>query len=126
MKYLKSNFFIENRKYIKTYENILKNQAKINDYVIIDSIFKTIKYFENSIGRITSIENDLDFEGDSDIIEIKYENIPDDVIDRAKFFFDFIIFNNTSYIIVSRDQIRYWSKNKEELEAKLMANKYNL
>jgi len=49
---------------------------------------------------------------------ITYDNIPADIFDKK--------INNINVILFKRDDIEYWSKNKEELELILQTNKFNI
>ena len=110
-------------KYIKKFENV-KIEPKIGDYVIIEpsSLFvhgstfsdlTTKEFISNNIGQITHIQNP---EQCRPIISVRYFNIPSHLI---KFF-------HTYCRDYRKDEIVEISKNKEELELKLQAKKYNL
>ena len=99
-------------KYIKHYED-LKITPQIGDYVISASNPKEetvdIKTFLlNNIGQIVSIINN------GARIRLKYENVPSNLLNE----------DDTWWIDV--EDILHHSSNKEELEIKLTANKYNL
>ena len=103
-------------KYIKTFENI--NEIEIGDYVKINiflyippSLKKYYHFINNNISIVNSIDDDL--------IECKYSNIPIDI----KFCF---IHSNNDAVRIHRDFIVDFAKTKQELEAKLLAKKYNL
>ena len=52
--------------------------------------------------------------------KVRYFNIPDDI--RNKYFRAGAI----DYAVFTREDIKYWSEDKEKLELILVANKYNI
>ena len=103
-------------KYLKTYEEVNIGQPEVDDYVLVDSDdIHYQKYSNKYIGKITDIE-------------INTANNKRDIF--------YVLFNNSAPYVKSnvtrtreiffRYEIKYWSKNKEELEPILQANKYNL
>jgi len=100
-------------KHIKLFEEINQNvigswtlAPEVGDYVICDSTnFDLLKNLvKNNIGKLIQIEK---VTRDDDNYYIKYTEIEND-------------------IVFWRSEILYWSKDKEELEAILTAQKYNL
>lgn len=112
-------------KYLKTYEFKSVVMPKVGDYVICDvsrytSDKEFIDFISNSIGKIKEIE----YSNDSIDYFIKYKNIPTDKIEDW-FPDNDILFASYSKIYKEND-IKHWSKDKEELKALLSSNKYNL
>ena len=95
-------------KYLKTYESSIS--YSVGDYVIIQTE-NIPDFIENNIGQIIKIANYNE-------ISVKYENIP--IKYKSYYFTD----NNERRFVNS--QILHCSKNKEDLEHILTANKYNL
>ena len=103
-------------KYIKKFEN-LKNKLEIGDYVLceekLDHEYTTDIIMENfsstHIGKYVANKDD-------NICLIEYKKIPDIIKD----YFD----GNNRQILI--EEIKYFSKNKKELELILVTNKYNL
>jgi hypothetical protein len=116
-------------KYIKTYENIIK-EPQIGDYVIIDYEFpdkEWTQYITNSIGQIIITSNNRS----SDLLIRFYvtKQVYDNFVKiNGDKYNSFNIENNNIYINIRllKNRIKYISKNKEELEIILAANKYNL
>jgi len=99
MRYLmKSKFFTESKKYLKTYESVC-SLPKIGQYAIID--YEDTKKF----GKIVFI---------SDHTYIISTNINDQSN----------TFDNT--FIVDINKILYWSDNKDDIEIYIDKDKYNL
>lgn len=118
-------------KYIKTYERINIRNIKIGDYILSNFIYGAAiggdhywpNYINNSIGQVVNIYNK--------VIVTKYlvpESIYNEMFDNVDNRRYIYIENNNYYIDMSfnRDNIKYFSSNKEELELKLAANKYNV
>lgn len=103
-------------KYIKKFEN-LENKLEIGDYVLceekLDHEYTTDIIMENfsstHIGKYVANKDD-------NICLIEYKKIPDIIKD----YFD----GNNRQILI--EEIKYFSKNKKELELILVTNKYNL
>ena len=92
-------------KYIKAYEDM--NDIQFNNYVVLqDNMFKGS--LKDKIGRIVRLCND---KWRGEWFDIKYEDPKETV-------------RITTGIIP--DAIKYSAKTKEEIEAILAANKYNL
>jgi hypothetical protein len=114
-------------KYLKTYEKIFTfGVPEPGDWVIIDyssSISSPIDNFvKNNVGQIigTGFWGYEDVNGNEQEVltfEIEYFNIP---IHLKKHFIA------GGSIEVERKNIKSWSKNKEELELIINAEKYNL
>lgn len=110
-------------KFIKKFES--KNQFK---YVLVDPIgirseptvpkIKKIfhNFINNNVGEITSDYTKLSNE---DIVRVRYLNVPK----KLKQFF---LFNNGYEISIRVKKIITHSENKEDIEALIDANKYNL
>jgi len=120
-------------KHIKTYEEVNINEPEVGDYAIIknDSIyFNTTPWkSENDINYLNFIKSSIGYifkKPNKTSYLIKFENIPDIYNKYFQFsdYSDGLKFGNS--ILVYDDDIEYWSKNKEELEHILAANKYNL
>ena len=118
-------------KYLKTYES-KNNDVKINDYVIINFNFRSkiwSEYVNNHIGKITNTKSKSLFkqyqaiyEIDDYIFETYFKNDAESDIDCVQYDGD------NKYIIMNfnRSDILYHSKNKKELEAVMLARKFNL
>lgn len=110
-------------KHIKLYENF-NELPEIGDYVLVD-ITDANKEYQNfindNIGRIIFINNPDDW-----ILYLEYENIPKNI--RHMFSHSAPGKQNlTSYVTVLHvNDIKHFSKNKENLEAILASKKYNL
>jgi putative ribosome biogenesis GTPase RsgA len=101
-------------KYLKTYENTIKDEPQVGDYVIIKPQFsneKYVNYINNNIGRITKISK-------NNIATIFYENVPNEIL----IWFEL----GAKNIQVKTSNIIYHSKNKKNLEPFLIINKYNI
>lgn len=103
-------------KHIKTFEE--KTKLKIGDYVICHTIAKyvhnsdeTLDFIHNNVGKYVKYARSYDLK-----YCIKYENVPK--LSEINLYDDLFWFDK--YEIVD------YSDNKEELEMKLAANKYNL
>lgn len=116
-------------KYLKKYESI--NSPQIGDYVIMryglpyvfdDYMSKEeiLKFISNNIGKIIEI---IDMENKL-FVEIEYDDIPDDLIDY--FSTDFPDHLTQNLLIFNLDDIKMFDKDKEILEIKTSAIKYNL
>jgi hypothetical protein len=115
MKYIKSY----ERNFLKTYEEI-KEEPQIGDYVVCtESRIQNMKqintapfttFISNNIGKL------IKYLEPNQLYSVKYKNIPDNI----KNFFE----NSTHFFI--KEDILYFSKNKEHLEDIIKADKYNL
>ena len=135
-------------KYIKTYEKINIKEPKVGDYVICEEVIpkwgfktenedylKTCNFIATHVGKfVHKIKKNVnDYEEDDiwvkNIYIIEYENVPKEL--RTFFSENESRVKNKSketkyYRRTQIDNIKHISKNKEELEAKLNANKYNI
>lgn len=111
-------------RYIKEFENISK-EPQIGDYVFCseqvgNKLDDLDIFLENNIGQIVSIEDR--YIKPTKVKEcsyfVKYDNIPDNVKDVFSFYDD--------CRIMVLEEIKFYSSNREEVELKIMANKYNL
>jgi len=97
-------------KYIKLFENL--SNPEVGDYAICKFEFSpdVNKFLQNNVGKIVSVT------GFPSPYVVEFENatkkLSPYIMDGRKWF--------------DRDDIIKWSKNKEELEAILITNKYNL
>jgi len=114
-------------KYIKTYESINKGTPKIGDWVICyeaDSIadfMPRVIFTRNNIGQITETG------GNSPYTYVNYFNVPKEILYNIKQkYIGFDISDGKFERGMLENEIIYWSKNKEDLEAILSAKKYNL
>jgi len=124
-------------KYIKTYEKASK--PEIGDYVVCNDqthITEDIKTFiDTNVGQIIGYEKYLQSGRLSDNPYcIKYENVPKKLSNGLDFDNDKKNAKLIKYELKPGEAVRYFnkhefvyiSKDKEELEASLMAKKYNL
>ena len=106
----------------KIFENI-KSKAKIGDFVVCDPIIRNAelrKFFNIRIGSITEIYKGNFFGKSAIQYDIKFDFSEKDI----EFINPKIGSNET--IRFYETQIKYWSKNREDLEEILAAEKYNL
>jgi len=102
-------------RYIKTYEDT-QDELQIGDYVWCDEFkFSSSRYFTlNNIGQYVRkaeiITNPQQF-------MIRYENVPTSLR---------YVFTTDNCRTMGRSEIIFFSPNKEDCEACLAANKYNL
>lgn len=95
----------------KIYESINIGEPMAGDYVICKpknrgTAFQ--KYVDDNIGRIM-------------------KEFKDDTYFNGKNIKNFLVkFTNPTTYVFNRDQILYWSKNKEDMKDIQQANKYNL
>ena len=119
-------------KYLIIYENF-KKEPETGDYVICKekSLIKDVDvcdFISNNIGRIFHYINNDELDEYSVSKDyryiIKYDNVPANI---NKYFRGMEGFKQPEKSRrMSRDEIIYWSKNREDLEAILDAKKYNL
>ena len=105
-------------KYIKTYEDLnIYKEPKIGDYVICttnDTTSPGLKEFlEQTIGKC--INTNFNF------LIIEYQYVPNEIL-----YTNFDLTTGKIRRGVMKDDVLYYSPNKEELEIYLNANKYNL
>ena len=99
-----------------------EGEPKLHDYVILDinwhsHILKLDYFLNNNIGQISKIKKDTK-NRDNILYQIMYENPPEE--------FKRSYFQHNRFGYVYMAQIKHFSSNKEELEAIIDANKYNL
>ena len=97
----------------KIFEEINQGELEIGDYVICEeSINDNLKDFiSNNIGSFSGFSE----KGHPYIYIIKYENVPDFLLERDWF--------NNNCRRMCRREIKYWSKNIEDLESILAVKK---
>ena len=107
-------------KYLKKYEDV--NKPEVGDYVYCqedlltsddETYYKAMEFVKNNIGKILKKNPKY-----SDFFVVRYENIP---FELKEYFNVFKSSRNIKY-----DEIIYWGKTKEEVEAKINSEKYNL
>ena len=117
-------------KYIKEFYDcpydIDTNPPEVGDYVISnfsDDNKDWSEYIDGLIGQFISTP----FQTYNQTYRVKYF-ISDIDFDKYKDYVNIIVQNDKYYIIMiySLHDLRYWSKDKEELELLLMSKKYNL
>ena len=110
-------------KHLKYFEYRKTGNPKIGDYVICDEYEPEDVHFNdfnelvnNEVGEIIDINGN----NSDDRYVVRFDNIPETIgagfLDR----------DYDSAIRFLRSEIKYFSKNKSELEAIFAANKYNL
>jgi hypothetical protein len=114
-------------KYIKEYESVNTKKLNVGDYVICDesgtgSTDDVIDFLKTNIGQYIRYRNSKD---DNNVsckytYLIQYKNIPLE-IEKGEFDHGGI---NTR--LMKKEEIKYWSKNKKDLEQLILVNKYNL
>jgi len=93
---------------------VLQSELEVGDYVLMrSSVHSIVEFINNTIGKIIGFDYDK-----YNNIKVTYDNIPEDL--RTYWF------NNTNDRDFNINQVVEFSKNKEELELKLAAKKYNL
>jgi len=104
-------------KYIKTFENL--NEPQFGDYVFCEEIalYQICDFTSKNVGRIVDIE---DNKNNIFCYIVAYYDVPDNI----KLYFDI------RYEYLCRDmsikEIKFWSKNKEDVELYIAEKKYNL
>ena len=109
-------------KHLKTFENIKKPQ--VGDYVLCyeDAKDHNLKEFiNNNIGKISIIRDKGSYIECNYTIE--YENIPSIISNR---FTNFKKGDKKNERNMREEEIIFFSKNKEDVELYMQANKYNL
>jgi len=113
-------------KYIKEFENLNYKEPNVGDYVICQEKNENkdfISFIENNIGQIIKIKQY--YTNEKLYYYIRYTGIPDNI--KYHFYEGIHIDlyeNNIRGMFLS--EIKYWSKDKEDLETILSTNKYNL
>ena len=116
-------------KYIKIYEEN-NDLPEIGDYVICTTTkidyTSLVKFLNSNIGQVIDA-NDThagdrisSYPGKDSVYfrhPVKYENVPKDL--RT-------VFNEDNYRFIKKKEFLYHSKNREDLESILIANKFNL
>ena len=103
----------------KIFEN-LNELPKVGDYVLLNTNKYSAKmwqdFIETHIGEIVKIEKEHG--GTSNIYEIQFENVTREIQDY------FFSRDNTKKLRI--EEFKYWSSDKNGLEAILNSKKYNL
>lgn len=122
-------------KYLKYFEdeNI---EPKVGDYVIMKERFPYVfdyslklhqndllNFITNNIGKIQSID-ESDYDEDETCVCVEYENIPNDLV--PYFTTNFPDHLKQNLLIFRKNHVETFDSNKEKLEIKLSAKKYNL
>ena len=116
-------------KHLKQYESF-KDKLQVGDYILFyfnpnigDEKLRT--FFNTNIAQVDRIDeiDDKDLKNfpyntPNPTINIKYENIPPELIDRFG--------KNYLSIALPKNAIVAWSNNKEDIETILSTNKYNI
>lgn len=112
----------------KMFESVNDGEPEVGDYVICHShmsFFTEVNDFtKTNIGKLIKIDSQSDKYEGGDNIEIiyivRYEKVP-----RTLDLLFFKEYGGDS-IIMYKDDIKYWSKNKKELEKVIESEKYNI
>ena len=120
----------------KIFEELNEDKPKVGDYVMVDSkYYQDIEYqftFQmNDVSNLTNfLNNSIGYifknPNKSSFYLIKYDNIPKD-IERFFYYTDYsegMKIGNS--LFVSINKIKYWSKNKKDLQHFIDANKFNM
>jgi len=106
-------------KHLKLFEETEKS-PQINDWVYAyDNLFDSVnmqKYIQTHIGQIVNTNRYM----------TKYLNIPKYMINDFIHAGNYDDINNNATIQLFQNEITYWGKDKNELEAKIASVKYNL
>ena len=103
-------------------KNKLNNsKPQIGDYVICDSNLWKFDFFDTHIGKIVVPPSGYSG-GNPNLLYVKYDNIPVEVYNE----YITTVMKNRSTICFYIDQIKYWSKDKEDLIPFLNAKKFGL
>ena len=111
-------------KYIKTYEDATtKDEPQVGDYVLCklkgtNSLKELKEYLSNNIGICTRIKKS----SVDSLITYYTINFYGPISQRLSY----NCFNGSNYRYFEKDELLFWSPNKEDCEAFLAANKYNL
>ena len=104
-------------KYIKTFEGLNNKEPKIGDYVICTTEDQTApglkEFSEHTIGKC--IKNEIF------VVTIQYDYVPSEIL--------YTNFDSTGKLPtrwMTKDDILYFSPNKEDLEIYIDSDKYNL
>ena len=110
----------------KIYEAINVGNLEIGDYVICrEKLYGDViiqNFINNNIGKFVKKQSEHTLA--DNCYGIEYDNVPEDLLDN----FDLDWRENPRKPIrwMKRKEIKKWSKNKEDLEHLVTANKYNL
>lgn len=102
-------------KYLKLFESL--EEPKIGDYVIMRINAQNDKinsFVNNTIGRLENKQTSRYI--------VEYENVPKEI----EGWFGFKSRDNKCSRTFSKDRLLFFDKNKEDLETKIMSNKYNI
>ena len=112
-------------KYLKTFENV--NEPQIGDYVAVEEEFyassdatdQLFDFTSTHIGKIVTYKPNH-FKGEN-VFCVKYENVPE----KLQYAFEDVNLQKMcrNMLLV---EIKFWSKNKEDVEEYLASKKYNL
>jgi len=105
----------------KIFENVNENEPEVGDYVIASSndfLIDLNEFTKNRIGRLYNIFKPLYVDDLS--YTVIYDNIPKELD-----CYTFKVYDEEA-ISLDKEDIKYWSKDKEDLEKILMTNKFNL
>jgi len=103
-------------KHIKEFENLNNNELGINDYVICKETGSLNEFLSLNIGQVIQVDK-----YDRTLYVIEYKNVPEFLSYRFLCpIKDKFLRNMYKY------EIKYWSKDREDLEAIIEAKKYNL
>ena len=119
-------------KYIKTYETVIEpefgDEPEVGDYVICEEFSvlgdfnDLIDYINSHIGKFIKYTEASDGANQHDYpYLIEYENVPEAFISNFRNGLE-----GETCRAMRLSEIKYWSKNKENLEPLLKANNYNL
>lgn len=115
-------------KYIKAFEN---TNLQIGDYVICDesgtgTSDEIIDFLKNNIGQFIRFREDNDsYFSPECIYLVQYKDVPDDIIEED---FDHggLYWKDENSRLMKRSEIKYWSKNKEDINQFILNNKFNI
>ena len=120
-------------KYLKRFEDINNEEPEVGDYVIVYDTFTYTtnmiewrEFMNTHVGKLINKRDSGAHNSKRMFYDVEYENIPENI---KKIIFKYKFDPQTNKATekgFTIDEIVYWSKNKEELELKLAANKYNL
>ena len=117
-------------KHIKKFESL--DEPQVGDYVACEEswMFAVSEFISNNVG-ILKFKHDYDYE-----YAVEYDNIPKEF----SYYFDHLNFDHLNFDHLEydmgkgsgdcremiRDEIKFWSKDKSEVEDYIEAKKYNL
>jgi hypothetical protein len=114
-------------KYIKRFEDV-EDLPEFGDYIqikISSTKYDWQEYINNTIGKVYGIigRNEDSFDYDHDMVAVRYENPPK----YAKRWMSFNFYGEDEYTRnFSVERIAAYGKTIEELNMKLIVNKFNL